>query len=378
MNSRKNVLFLASWYPSTTNPTLGNFIQKHAEAASKHHNITTLSLHPRSGGALVIEKNQVGALTELRVYYPKAKGVFRRLRQFVQWNRAFAFGVSTFRRMKGDPDLVHLNVVFPMGFWLKRYFPTTPYVITEHASGLHEGPNAYPNWILRRMIPVYQNAQGILPVSANLGERIKRLAGISYTVLPNVVNEGLFVLSEEAKGSKRLVHVSTLYEAAKNVHGMLRAVHRLSEKTPDFEFHIITDGDATKAKALANELGLLNRFVFFHGTMETQEIAAFLCRCKGLVLFSNFENFPCVIPEAWMSGIPVIATAVNGIPEFANDENSILIEPRNEEQLTLAMLERLNGKPFDPQKLRAYALKHFSYAAVAKQLDEVYRQVAST
>jgi glycosyltransferase involved in cell wall biosynthesis len=124
---------------------------------------------------------------------------------------------------------------------------------------------------------------------------------------------------------------------------------------------------------LASELGLLDRFVFFHGTMETQEIAAFLHSCKALVLFSNFENFPCVIPEAWMSGVPVIATEVNGIPEFAHAENSILIEPRNEEQLTQAMMAILNGKSFDANSLRAYALAHFSYAAVSKQLDEVYK-----
>ena len=76
-----------------------------------------------------------------------------------------------------------------------------------------------------------------------------------------------------------------------------------------------------------------------------------------------------------MSGVPVIATAVNGIPEFAHAENSILIEPRNEDQLTQAMLELLNGKQFDAQALRAYAMEHFSYAAVAKQLDEVYRNI---
>jgi glycosyltransferase involved in cell wall biosynthesis len=94
------------------------------------------------------------------------------------------------------------------------------------------------------------------------------------------------------------------------------------------------------------------------------------------VLFSNFENFPCVIPEAWMSGIPIIATAVNGIPEFAHGENGILVEPRNEEQLTQAMLEVLMGKQFDALALRAYAMKYFSYAAVSKQLDEVYQRVS--
>jgi glycosyltransferase involved in cell wall biosynthesis len=109
--------------------------------------------------------------------------------------------------------------------------------------------------------------------------------------------------------------------------------------------------------------------------METEEIASFLHTCKALVLFSNFENFPCVIPEAWMSGVPVIATRVNGIPEFANESNGILVERGNEAQLAEAMRAILDGKTFDASALRTYALTHFSYEAVGKQLDEVYKNL---
>ena len=375
MNAQKNVLFLASWYPHPSHPTLGNFIQKHAEAASIYHNITTLSVHSREGGELFVEKTNRGTMTELRVFYPKAKGGFKRLRQYFRWRKAVTFGVSTYRQMVGEADIVHLNVVFPLGLLVKQHFPNTPLVITEHASGLHEGPNAYPKWMLKRMLPVYQRAARVLPVSANLGERIKTLTGVSYQVLPNVVNENIFTLSKENRVGNRLVHISTLFEAAKNVHGILRAVAELGKTERDFEFHIITDGDASEAKIVANQLGILDSKVFFHGTMETEEIASFLHTCKALVLFSNFENFPCVIPEAWMSGVPVIATRVNGIPEFANAHNSILIEPHNEAQLVAATKSILDGKSFDASALRMYALTHFSYEAVGKQLDEVYKNL---
>jgi len=35
----------------------------------------------------------------------------------------------------------------------------------------------------------------------------------------------------------------------------------------------------------------------------------------------------------------------------------------------------LNEKSFDPEELRTYALKHFSYSAVGKQLDEIYKEL---
>jgi glycosyltransferase involved in cell wall biosynthesis len=332
-------------------------------------------VHASDVSDVFVEQTKRDKLTEIRVFYPRASGLFKRLRQYMRWRSAVALGVATYRQLVGEPDIVHLNVVFPLGLLVKHHFPSTPLVITEHASGLHEGPNAYPKWMLKRMIPVYQRAAMVLPVSANLGERIKSLTGISYHVLPNVVNEEIFSLTKGTHSSHRFVHISTLFEAAKNVHGILRAVAQLAKTEQDFEFHIITDGDASEAKIVADQLGILNTKVFFHGTMETEEIAAFLRTCKALVLFSNFENFPCVIPEAWMSGVPVIATRVNGIPEFANEHNSILIEPRNEAQLVAAMKLILDGKPFDAEALRTYALTHFSYAAVVKQLDEVYRSV---
>ena len=375
MSSTKNVLFLASWYPHPSNPTLGNFVQKHAEAASLHHNICTLSVHANEVSEVIVEQTKRDKLTEIRVFYPRASGLFKRFRSYLRWRKAFASGVTRYRALIGEPDLIHLNVVFPLGLLVKRHFPNIPLVITEHASGLHEGPNAYSTWMLKRMLPVYQRAARVLPVSANLGERIKSLTGASYHVLPNVVNEEIFSLPKASPTNNRLVHISTLFEAAKNVHGILRAVAELAKTEQDFEFHIITDGEASKAKRVADQLGILDTKVFFHGTMETEEIASFLHTCKALVLFSNFENFPCVIPEAWMSGVPVIATRVNGIPEFANEQNSILIEPRNETQLVAAMKSILDGKSFDAEALRTYALTHFSYSAVGKQLDEVYRSL---
>ena len=115
MSSPKNVLFLASWYPNPSNPTLGNFIQKHAEAASKSNHVTTLSVHSREGGEFMVEKTTRKNLSELRVFYPKARGLFKRLVQYARFRKALALGVSTYRHLAGEPDVLHLNVVFPLG-----------------------------------------------------------------------------------------------------------------------------------------------------------------------------------------------------------------------------------------------------------------------
>ena len=43
-NQGKKVLFLCSWYPNRRNPTLGNFVQKHAEAASLLNEVVVVAI----------------------------------------------------------------------------------------------------------------------------------------------------------------------------------------------------------------------------------------------------------------------------------------------------------------------------------------------
>jgi glycosyltransferase involved in cell wall biosynthesis len=378
-NQGKKVLFLCSWYPNRKNPTLGNFVQKHAEAASLLNEVVVLAIvADETINTIEIVENRRGEMNEVLVYFPKKNTgflSFSKSRSFLSYRKAFDIGMKRVNQLVGSPDIIHLNVIYPLGYFARKLKTKLgiPLVISEHASGFQGGANAYPKVILSLAKKVLKSSACVMPVSQDLGERLKKLApSITVQVVPNVVNEAIFLPSETPQTAHQFVHISTAFEPAKNVLGMLRAVHQLSKVSSNFSFHIISDGDVTKAHQLARELDLLNSFVFFYPTMSTAEIANFVKNCRALVLFSNFENFPCVIPEAWMCGVPVIATAVNGIPEFANDSNSILVEPRNEAQLVEAMQAMLNGKSFDPEELRTYALTHFSYAAVGKQLDMLY------
>jgi glycosyltransferase involved in cell wall biosynthesis len=94
-----------------------------------------------------------------------------------------------------------------------------------------------------------------------------------------------------------------------------------------------------------------------------------------LLLFSNYENFPCVIPEAWSCGIPVLSTNVGGIAEFMNTGNGVLIEPYDMEAFSCELERMLNNlEKFDNRKIRDFARDHFSYKVIGAQFVEVYKQ----
>ena len=96
-----------------------------------------------------------------------------------------------------------------------------------------------------------------------------------------------------------------------------------------------------------------------------------------LVMFSNKENQPCVINEAFSCGLPVISTNVGGITEFFPKNFGIIIEKGNENDLYEAMAKCINGKVefAKPKDMHQYAVNHFSIQIIAKELEKVYSKV---
>jgi glycosyltransferase involved in cell wall biosynthesis len=72
------------------------------------------------------------------------------------------------------------------------------------------------------------------------------------------------------------------------------------------------------------------------GTREAMERAAVL------VMPSRFEVAPMVLAEAWASGVPIVATAVGGIPALARGA-AVLVRPSHAASLAAAIANVLQG-----------------------------------
>jgi glycosyltransferase involved in cell wall biosynthesis len=111
------------------------------------------------------------------------------------------------------------------------------------------------------------------------------------------------------------------------------------------------------------------------GEIPLKEVAERMRRSDALLLFSRYENFPCVIPEAWASGIPVLSTDVGGIREYLTDEKGTLIPSEDESALAQTLIQwAQHPNQFNAQSLREYAESMFSVDAVAQAYDDVYRE----
>jgi glycosyltransferase involved in cell wall biosynthesis len=276
-------------------------------------------------------------------------------------------------------DMVHLNVIWPDGWqalYLKRFFHL-PYIITEHWTGynksLRPDTPARVKWLAR---PVAKGAACICPVSEDLANSMRQfgLEG-NYNVVPNVVDTDLFVLHDKSKDKLRFLHVSSLVDEQKNISGILKAWKESYSKRTDIHLTLGGDGPWEYWKEESKKLGIPEESIAFFGELPWSGIAELMQQSHALLMFSRYENLPCVIVEALASGMQVVSSRVGGIAEHISKERGVLVTSENHDELVNALVNfKFDTDQNTSNALRAYAVSHFSKPAIAKAFTEVYQQ----
>ncbi|MCW3082674.1 MAG: glycosyltransferase family 4 protein [Bacteroidetes bacterium] len=385
---RLNILFLSGWYPNRVLPTLGNFVQKHAEAVALNANVVALNVCSDAGCKQKYETTEstVNNVHAVNVYYKKVQHsipLISQLQKLVRSAKAYSMGLKAVQQKMPVIDLVHHNILYPSGIialYLKK-FKHIPYIITEHSTIYLPEKNmqlgGLQKWISKKIV---SNAACVTPVSKNLRDAMisKGLPG-NYEIVYNVVDTHLFSPPVKTVPQKvKLLHISTLDDPHKNISGMLRAIAKLAAQRTDFECWFIGDGDTAPHIQTAKELGIYGTFAFFDGTKTTVEIAALMRSSNCFLMFSNYENMPVVISEALACGIPVISSNVGGIAEHITSDKGILVTAQNEKELLTAMnamIKNIMNNVYDPQQLSSYAKANFSYEKVSEKFYHLYQRI---
>jgi len=119
--------------------------------------------------------------------------------------------------------------------------------------------------------------------------------------------------------------------------------------------------------------------VEFVGELSRESLTAAYRSSKLLVIASRSEGLPLVLLEALWLGVPVVATAVDGLPEVVvEDVNGLLVPPENAGALADALLRLLLDSDLRRRlgrQARASIVDRFSPEATTDKYLEVYRQV---
>lgn len=374
-----NILHLLSWFPSPDDPTLGNFCVRMIDALPQECHSVILSVCDGKNMTKPFEIKEIKGIhhTHVQIYIrpPKARAM-RKLKIL----RMYQYGLNYIKNHFFEPDLIHLHVAYPIGqvalLWKKRY--GYPYVLTEHWTIYQpQNQHVFVGKLKKKTIKIANNASIIMPVSLDLQHCMER-HGVhnQFRVIYNLVNTDMFHLgSTTAEHKKQMLHISTLRDEAKNFSGILYTVERLRQQRNDFELHVIHDYDAPEFKAFVKHHHLED-CVIFHGKKTSSEVAQAYQKADFFLLFSNFENLPCVLVEAFASGIPVLSTAVGGIAEIVSPERGILIPQGDEKALLQAMNQMLDHhQEYGREAIRKYAVETFAADNIGLQIYQEYRKV---
>lgn len=161
------------------------------------------------------------------------------------------------------------------------------------------------------------------------------------------------------------------------VKELATAVRALARTGPEVKLILAGSGpEEGRLRALAKELGVADR-TFFPGWVGDPEL--WYAGADLAVLTSRSETFPYALTDAARHALPVISTAVGGIPALVEQGVTGLLFPVGDDE---ALGRALDALAADPglrrtlgEALRRRGEERFSLEAMADRQAEIYREI---
>jgi glycosyltransferase involved in cell wall biosynthesis len=163
----------------------------------------------------------------------------------------------------------------------------------------------------------------------------------------------------------------------KNLKVFLEAAAKFLERNPLAVFLIAGTGPLEGSlRELADSLGIADSVRFLGHLSDRVELYQAL---DVLLITSDSEGTPMTLLEAMSCGLPVVSSAVGGIPEVCTHEKDALLVTRRDVQGFVSALERLLGEDGLARKLgenaRATILEGYEIRGLVRSIEALYESV---
>lgn len=276
------------------------------------------------------------------------------------------------------PDALHAHYASSYGL-LFRLSGFRPYALSVWGSDVFDFPRR--SFLHRTLLSfVLSKASVIQSTGEIMASEARKYTRRPVQVIPFGINLVQFPCKKHKSQSERSSHpVIGTVKSLENIYGvdlLIEAFALVKKEIPGAHLHITGGGSQLSfLQSLCERLGIDDSVTFF-GKVSPSQVPAQISELDVFCNLSRRESFGMSILEASACGVPVVATAVDGVVETARQGvNAITVKPENSQEAANAILsiiqdehlyntlseggKNLVHSTFDEQKIRPSILDFY-------------------
>ncbi len=341
----------------------------------------------------VDEKCRELGLPVHRAYMPRPTLKARHLLRVLVWLVGLPRTALQLRRLihRERADCLHVNGLVNVGPWLAAWLTRKP--IVWHLCGTD-----YPKALVRILIPLIRRRSEIIYISPQVGNYFLGTGGrnsnehllfepVDLAVLERRMRqsapESLREIIGDNDNAPVCLTVGNL-SPRKGAHYLIEAIALMKDAGLRMKLAVVGESLSVhldyerQLHQRIQELGLTEQ-VFFLGRRD--DVPALMQQADVFALASNSEGTPLVIMEAMALYLPVVATAVGGVPDMITDnENGLLVDKGSPTQLQAALSRLVQESGLRErltQKARRTTEEKFSLSTHVKGFAAIIKRAAT-
>ncbi len=287
------------------------------------------------------------------------------------------------RRRWPAADVIHGHYsITGLAAWRVARSTGLPLVLSFHGDDLNTWPDSHPDR-MPEFLRALRDAALVTAVSLPLVDRIRALSGVEAVHLPIGCDRPTLLQHalprEQARDLLGLPHDRVIVLFVGQVHrdkGIVELVDATLRLDDRFLTVFVGRGpDVGRGSSDPRAHGRLD----YRGQCENAEVVRYMSAADVLVLPSHREGLPTVLVESGILGLPVIASAVGGIPDLLADGRGTVLPEISSDAITQALLHfvaRRDDAEVAAGRLRQHVRDVHDADGNAKHLLDLYRSVA--
>lgn len=290
------------------------------------------------------------------------------------------FGASYAKKIfkEEKPDLIWAMMASYGGLAAlsyKKNNPNIPYLLSLQEGDDMTRLDRRVFFIRKRFGEIFKKADAIQTISSYLEKWAKTMApNVPVTIVPNGVD--LSSLPYKFKEISEPINIISLSRLVYK-NGLDTLIRAFALLPKQYILTIVGSGPLfQKLTRISIELGVENR-VYFTGSLPQERAISHLYHASLFVRPSRSEGLGNAFLEAMAAGLPVIGTAIGGIPDFLVEDKTGWLAPVDDPKALAQKIEMVTSLPIAERKevaerARALVEENFSWDRVASGMGKLF------